>query len=176
MDFRPAASFRTVLHYTEKLRVIRRSAERAGRDPLAIVPAFVQACLIGDDAELAKILDAPLVKAVVFQLPADLLRTYGFDHPLGQNWRGIQDINPSLLTRERIVAMLEVVDPDSILAVLPHGTPKKIAGILRSYVEAGVRVARLLDYGGMAGLDFAARSAEKEREVEDELTKLVAAA
>lgn len=168
----PAGAY-TPEDYAAKLQAVRNSAERAGRDPLAIVPAFIQTCLIGDDAELAQILDAPLIKAFVMQIPAEIMRANGFEHPLGENWRGFQDINPSILTRERIVAMLAKVQPESILAVVPHGTPKQVARIVKSYVDAGLRVPKILDYGGMAGLKFAAQSAAKVREAEDELMRLV---
>jgi len=34
------------------------------------------------------------------QFPAAALKARGFDHPLGDHWQGIQDINPGLMTRE----------------------------------------------------------------------------
>jgi phthiodiolone/phenolphthiodiolone dimycocerosates ketoreductase len=159
--------------YASKLGVIRDAAERADRDPMAIVPAFIITCLIGDDEELAEILEAPLVKAFVLQIPARVMKDHGFDHPLGDDWRGIQDINPGLLSREKILAMLEKVDPESILAIVPHGSPKKIARIVKDYTDAGLRVPKILDYSGMAGLKFSARSVQKVREAEDELMRLV---
>jgi len=160
--------------YAAKLKVVRDSAERAGRDPLAIVPAFIQTCLIGnDDAELAEIVNAPLVKALIMQISADILKARGFEHPLGENWRGYQDINPAILNRERIVAMLEKTRPEMILAVTPHGTPKQVARIVKSFVDAGLRVPKILDYSGMAGLKYSASSAQKVREAEDELLRLV---
>jgi len=155
--------------YAQKLGAVRASAERAGRDPLAIVPAFAWMCLIGDDAELAEILAAPLVKALVLQIPAEVLAARGFAHPMGPDWRGYQDIDPGTLTRERIVAMLRRVEPEALLAVLPHGSPQQIARVLKGYVEAGLRVPKILDYSGMAGLAYGARSAAKVREAEDEL-------
>ena len=161
--------------YAAKLGVIRASAERAGRDPMAIVPAFIMTCLIGDDSELAEILDAPLIKAYVLQIPAEIMRAHGFKHPLGENWRGYQDIDPGVLTRERILDMLAKVDVESILAIVPHGSPKKVARIVKGFVDAGLRVPKILDYGGMAGLKFGARSAERVRETEDELMRLVGA-
>lgn len=160
--------------YAAKLKIVRNAAEKAGRDPFAIEPAFVQFCLIGDDQELAQILDAPLVKALVMQIPADVLRERGFEHPLGESWRGMQDIDPGVLTRERIVAMLAKFEPEALLSVVPHGSPKQLARIIKGYVDAGLRVPKILDYGSMAGLKFAARSAEKVRETEDELMRLVA--
>jgi phthiodiolone/phenolphthiodiolone dimycocerosates ketoreductase len=161
--------------YANKLRAVRDSAERCGRDPLAIVPAFAWMCLIGDDAELAEILEAPLVKSLVLQIPAGILEARGFEHPMGPRWRGYQDIDPGVLTRERIVAMLKKVEPEALLAVLPHGSPRQIAQVLKGYVEAGLRVPKILDYSGMAGLAYGARSAEKVRQAEDELMRLTAA-
>jgi len=141
---------------------------------MAITAAFIWTCLIADsDTELAQILKAPLVKAYVLQIPAKIMRQFGFEHPLGDEWRGYQDINPEVLPRERILAMLSKVDPAAILAVVPHGTPQQIARTLKGYVEAGLQVPKILDYGGMAGLQFAARSAQKVREAEDELMRLV---
>jgi len=160
--------------YAAKLQTVRGAAERAGRDPLAIVPAFIMVCLMGDDSELAEILEAPLVKSYVMQIPAEIMKAHGFEHPLGEKWRGFQDISPGAFTRERIVSMLAKVDVESILAVVPHGSPQEIARIVKGYAEAGLRVPKLLDYSGMAGLKFAARSAQKVREAEDELMRLLA--
>ncbi len=161
--------------YADKLQVIRTSAERAGRDPMAIVPASIMFCLIGDDAELAEIMEAPLVKALVMQIPAEEMKKRGHKHPLGENWRGMQDINPGTMPRERFLSMLEKFDPEGLLSVVLHGTPKKMAQIFKDYADAGMRVPKILDYSGMAGLKYSARSAEKVRETEDEFMKLVEA-
>ena len=159
--------------YAEKLKLIRESADRAGRDPTAIVPAFIITCLIGDEAELAEIVQAPLIKAYVMQIPAAVMRQYGYEHPLGPDWRGYHDIDPRLLTRDKILALLAKVDVQSILDIVPHGTPKQVARIVKGYCDAGLRVPKILDYGGMAGLEYAARSPQKVREAEDELMRLV---
>lgn len=159
--------------YAAKLKALRVAAERAGRDPMSIVPAMVQACLIGDEAELAEILQAPLVKAFVLQVPADVLKSHGFEHPMGPDWRGIHDLDPGLLTRDKIVALLERIDVRSILAVMPHGTPDQIAQTLKAYADAGMCVPKILDYGSMAGLKFAATSAVKVEQAEDALARLL---
>lgn len=69
--------------------------------------------------------------------------------------------------------MLKKVNVEALLAIVPHGTPQQIARTLKGYVEAGLRVPKILDYGGMAGLNYAARSARKVRDAEDELLRLV---
>src|SRR4029077_19862050 len=60
----PAGAF-TPEDYAAKLAAIHRSAEKADRDPAAIVAAITQICLIGDDDEIATMLEAPLVKAII---------------------------------------------------------------------------------------------------------------
>lgn len=169
----PAGAW-TPEEYANKLKIVRNSAERAGRDPMAIVPASIQTCLISDDdAELAEILKAPLVKAWVMQPSAEALRKFGFEHPLGENWRGYQDINPAAMTRERILDMLEKTNVEAIRKIIPCGTPKEVARRLKGFGDAGMRVVKIMDYGGMAGLKFSARSAQKVREAEDELMRIV---
>ena len=159
--------------YAQKLARVRGSAERAGRDPMAITPCFIQVCVMGgDDTALAQILDAPLVKSFLLQVSAELLGSFGFDHPMGEGWRGFHDIDPAVLTRDRIVDFLDRVEPEMILAVVPHGTPKQVAQTVKEYVDAGLRVPKILDYGAMAGLDHAAASADNVRAAEDDLIAL----
>jgi phthiodiolone/phenolphthiodiolone dimycocerosates ketoreductase len=160
--------------YARKLGMLRESAERAGRDPMAITPCFILFSLVAeDDAELAEILKAPLVKAIILQVDAKEVIKRGFTHPMGENWRGIHDLDPGKLTREMIVDILDRTDPEAILALVPHGTPKQVAKTYKSYYDAGMRVPKVLDYSGMAGLKFAARSAEKVRQTEDEYMRLI---
>ncbi|KRD09829.1 luciferase [Mycobacterium sp. Root265] len=155
--------------YAGQLACIRESAERAGRDPQAITPAKMVVCLIGEPDELNAILQRPLVKSLVLQLTADALAAAGHRHPMGERWRGIQDIDPRVLTRDRLLRLFEDVDPAAILSVVPHGTPKQVAGQIAEFGEAGARVVSVLDYSGMAGQAYAAESARKVREVEDAL-------
>lgn len=168
----PAGAW-TPEHYAEMLGAVRRSAERAGRDPMAITPCFVQVCLIGeDDAAIERIVRAPLVASFLLQVSAEVLRRFGFDHPMGADWGGFHDINPVTMTRERILDFLGRVNPEAILALVPHGTPTEVARIIKSYVDAGLRVPKILDYSTMAGLEFGAASAANVRRTEDELLAL----
>jgi phthiodiolone/phenolphthiodiolone dimycocerosates ketoreductase len=159
--------------YAEKLAAVRKSAEQAGRDPMAITPCFIQICILAkDDTALAEMVQAPLIKALLLQFSAETLRGFGLEHPMGPRWRGFQDIDPATLTRDRIVDFLGRVHPEMILAVVPHGTPKQVAHIVKCYVDAGLRVPKILDYGAMAGSAYSAGSAENVRDAEDELLAL----
>lgn len=159
--------------YGQMLAAVRRSAERAGRDPMAITPGFVQVCLIGkDDDAIDRIVRTPLVSSFLLQVSAPVLRRFGFEHPMGEDWGGFHDIDPATMTRERIIEFLSRVDPEAILAVVPHGTPEQVAHTVKSYVDAGLRVPKILDYSTMAGLEFSAESAANVRRAEDELSNL----
>jgi phthiodiolone/phenolphthiodiolone dimycocerosates ketoreductase len=158
--------------YASQLARIREAAEQAGRDPEAITPAKMVVCLIGEPDELSEIMRRPLVKSLVLQLTADALAATGHRHPMGERWRGIQDIDPRVLTRARLLDLFEEVDPVAILSVVPHGTPGQVANQIAAFGEAGAQVVSVLDYSGMAGQVFAAESARKVREVEDALLRL----
>ncbi len=137
--------------YAEKLTTLRAAAERAGRDPDAITPALIITCFVGDDDELAEVVEAPLVKAYVMQIPATVMRAHGHEHPLGDDWRGFHDIDPSSMTRERVLDMLARTDPQAILDVVPHGSPQRDRpppGRVLRRRAAGAEDPRLLRDGG----------------------------
>ena len=159
--------------YHQKLSVVREAAERADRDPDAITPAVTQICLIGDDDEIAEMLQAPMVKAIILLVTAQDLRRFGYEHPMGPRWRGVQDFDPVRLSREKIIEFCEQVDTRSITDVFPCGTPKQVAHKVKGFCDAGMRVFKLMEYGSIAGLRFSARSADKVRETEDEILRLV---
>jgi phthiodiolone/phenolphthiodiolone dimycocerosates ketoreductase len=159
--------------YAKKLKIVRDAADRARRDPMAIVPAHTIMCLIGDEEELAEIVQAPLVKSVILMITAKDLRQFGYAHPMGAEWRGILDFDPVRLSRDRILEFCANVDTQAILDILPCGSPKRVASRLKAYCDAGMRVFKVLDYGAMAGARFAANSAQKVRETEDILMAMV---
>jgi phthiodiolone/phenolphthiodiolone dimycocerosates ketoreductase len=170
-----AAGLRNPDDYAQKLKAVRDSAERAGRDPMAIVPANISTCLIAEnDAELAEIIQAPLLRAWTMNIDGPTMRALGYEHPLGDSWRGYQDITPAALPRERVLDLVKRANPEAILKLRPCGTPKQVARILKGYVDAGLRVPKILNYAGMAGLKYGARAAQRVRETEDELMRLAA--
>jgi phthiodiolone/phenolphthiodiolone dimycocerosates ketoreductase len=80
-----------------------------------------------------------------------------------------------VLTRDKITEFCAAMDPQAIVDIFPCGTPKQVARKLKGFCEAGVRVYKIMGYGGMAGLRFSATSEQKVRETEDELQRLLEA-
>ena len=167
----PAGSY-TPEDYAAKLKVILDTAEAAGRDMTHFVPALTQISLIGDEGEIAEMLERPMVKSIVLMLTAQDLAKFGYQHPMGAEWRGIQDFDPVKLSREAIIRFCEEVDTQAIRDIFPVGTPQEVARKFKGLADAGMRVFKVLDYGGMAGAKFAATSAAKVRETEDEVLRL----
>jgi phthiodiolone/phenolphthiodiolone dimycocerosates ketoreductase len=161
-------------HYAEHLGIIHQAAEEAGRDPAAITPIFMCPAFIGNDDELEELLSAPLVKSYVLQIEAANLRSVGFEHPMGPVWKGIHDLDPAKLTRDVVLDMLAKTTPEMLKAWVPHGSPEKVAAYYKQYADAGAKVIKILDYGGMAGLKFGARSAQMTRAAEDALLAMCA--
>ena len=167
----PAGSY-TPEDYAAKLKVILDAGDAAGRDMAHFVPALTQICLIGDEGELEEILAAPMVRSIILMLTAQDLKHFGYEHPMGPDWRGIMDFDPVKLSREKMIKFCEEMDPQSIRDIFPVGTPKQVAAKFKGMADAGMRVFKVLDYGGMAGMKYGAKSAEKVRQVEDEILKL----
>jgi len=168
----PAGAY-TPEDYAAKLKVIHEAAEAADRDPMAITPAINQMCLIGEEDEIEAMLKAPMVKSIILMLTAKDLRQFGYDHPMGPDWRGILDFDPAKLTRERMLKFCEELDTQSIRDIFPCGTPKQVAQKVKGFCDAGLRVFKLMEYGSMAGLEFSRSSARKVMETENEILALV---
>jgi phthiodiolone/phenolphthiodiolone dimycocerosates ketoreductase len=153
--------------YAAKLGTLRQAANEAGRQAEDIVPAYMIACLLGEPDEVREIVRQPMVKAFALQLTGESFRRNGFSHPLGDGWRGILDLEPDKFSREDLLSFIDEVDEQAILSLVPHGTPAQVVRSVREYADAGVRVATIIDYGGMAGLRFAEGSAARLRQLED---------
>ena len=129
--------------------------------------------LLGEADEIREMVKQPLLKAFALQMTGESFRELGYRHPFGDQWRGIQDLEPDKLRRDDLLSFIDQVDENAFLALVPHGTPKEVARQIKAYADAGVRVMTLLDYGGMAGLKFAAKSAARLRELEAETLRLM---
>lgn len=158
--------------YAAKLKVILDHGDSVGRDMSHFVPALTQICLVGDEEEVAEMLQQPMVKSIILMQTAKDLEQFGYKHPMGDSWRGIHDFDPVRLSREKIIEFCDALDTQAIRDIFPVGTAKEVAAKFKGFAEAGMRVFKVMDYGGMAGAKFAAKSAAKVREVEDEVLRL----
>ncbi len=169
----PAGTY-TPEDFAEKLKVILDAGDAVGRDMSHFTPALTQICLIGEPDETAEMLEQPMIKSIILMQTAKDLKQFGHEHPMGPDWRGIHDLNPAVLTRERMIKFCEELDTQAIRDIFPVGTPKEVALKVKGFIDAGVQVYKLMEYGSMGGAKFSATSAAKMREAEDEIQKLCA--
>lgn len=167
----PAGTY-TPEDYATKLKVILDAGDAVGRDMSHFVPALTQICLIGDEEECTEMLQQPMVKSIILMQTAKDLEQFGYKHPMGDTWRGIHDFDPVRLSREKIIEFCDALDTQAIRDIFPVGTVKEVAAKFKGFADAGMRVFKVMDYGGMAGAKFAAKSAQKVIEVEDEILRL----
>ncbi|MEO6093424.1 MAG: LLM class flavin-dependent oxidoreductase [Novosphingobium sp.] len=167
----PAGAY-TPEDYAAKLKVILNAGDAAGRDMSGFVPAITQISIVGEEDEVEEMLATPMVKSIILMLTARDLEQFGYHHPMGPDWRGIIDFDPVKLSRDKIIRFCDEVDTQAIRDIFPVGTPSEVARSFKGMADAGMRVFKVLDYGGMAGLKYGARSAEKVRQVEDEVLRL----
>jgi phthiodiolone/phenolphthiodiolone dimycocerosates ketoreductase len=113
-----------------------------------------------------------MVKSNILMQTAKDLEQFGYKHPMGDSWRGIHDFDPVRLSREKIIEFCNALDTQAIRDIFPVGSVKEVAAKFKGFVDAGMRVFKVMDYGGMAGAKFAAKSAQKVIEVEDEVLRL----
>lgn len=170
----PAGSY-TPEDFAAKLKTILDAGDAVGRDMSHFTPALTQICLIGEEDEIDEMLKQPMVKSIIAMLNAKDVAQFGYEHPMGPDWHGIMDFDPHVLTRERMIQFCQDLDTQMIRDIFPVGSPKQVAAKIKGFIDAGVRVYKLMEYGGMGGLRFSANSAAKVRETEDEIQKLVAA-
>jgi len=167
----PAGTY-TPEDFAAKLKVILDAGDAVGRDMSHFTPALTQICLIGEPDETAEMLEQPMVKSIILMQNAEDLRQFGHEHPMGPDWRGIHDLNPAVLTRERMIQFCDELDTQAIRDIFPVGTPKEVALKIKGFVDAGVQVYKLMEYGAMGGAKFSATSAAKVKETEDEIQRL----
>jgi phthiodiolone/phenolphthiodiolone dimycocerosates ketoreductase len=171
----PVGQTRLGLGTAQQLGAMREAAERAGRDPMAISTAAIIVCLIGETREELEIIARqPLVKSYILQMRGDFVAKFGYRHPLGDDWKGFHDLHTRVLTRDVVTDVLGQIEPQMVLDCIPNGTPREMAGLMKGYIEAGLQVPNFLDYGGMAGKDYSARSAQNVRAAEGEMMRLLA--
>ena len=145
------------------------SAEEAGRDPLAIVPAKMVVCLLGEPDELREIARAAAGALARAAADGGEPPRPGLRPPDGRRaGAGSRTSSPASCPASACSRLFDEVDADAILSVGPaRHARRRSPGTIAALHEAGLRVASILDYSGMAGQEFAARSAAKVRETED---------
>lgn len=126
--------------YATSLAKIRQAAKTVGRDGRLIVPGAQMLMVVGrTESEARKYLDSKIMRFLALLAPAYLWRKNGFDHPFGEDFRGLIDFIPAEYPVDQIEAALTSVPVDVVADHVLWGTPGMVREQLEDYVDAGLR-------------------------------------
>jgi len=114
-------------------------AREAGRDPNTMTRSIFFAPLLARNAQAAEELaHQPMVHAMMLTQPGTAWSAVGAEHPLGRDFAGFSELDPAVLTVERLADFGRHMPIDLIAQLIPLGRAEDIVDRLSPFVEAGV--------------------------------------
>ncbi len=136
--------------YAKRLEVIRTAASDAGRDPMAITPAFwipVVAAANRDDVDAA--LDTTAVSAWALNGPAEFYAHHGAVHPMGADFAGMQDHVAFTIDERTILEKAAQVPLEVVKGMMLTGTVDDVLAQAAVWRDHGVRHIVVVNFGPM---------------------------
>jgi phthiodiolone/phenolphthiodiolone dimycocerosates ketoreductase len=132
--------------YAQRLGVVRRAAESAGRDPATVLAGFNTPVFLADVHERAHAMMASHASCqLTLALDETFFAAIGREHPLGLR-HGTTDYVPEWLTEDELRrAFARAPDPMLAHDFVLHGTSEDVARQLRAYEDAGLEYFAPLD-------------------------------
>jgi phthiodiolone/phenolphthiodiolone dimycocerosates ketoreductase len=136
--------------YAEKLAVVRRAADAAGRDPSSIVPALQAFIVVGrSEAAARELLGSRPVRYSSLLVSDEVWQRHGLTHPLGEGFRGMIDLVPPRLSRAELEEAMRSVPVDLLAEEAVWGTPDQVVTKVRALAQAGLRHIVLVPLSAM---------------------------
>jgi phthiodiolone/phenolphthiodiolone dimycocerosates ketoreductase len=159
--------------YAEKLAVVRKAAEGAGRDPGAVTPSMLAYVLCAPDEEtLEHLCEQPLTRllfAAVSIAPETYAR-YGSTSPF-EGGSGFHSYVPTLVSREEALRVASHIPNGIVRDATLHGTPEQIADKIKGYAQAGLEDVILWNITAFADPALAGYSFRSMRRVRELLAE-----
>ena len=126
--------------YGQQLNDLRAAASDAGRDPMSITPAGIRFILTGrSQDEIDEILDSDLVKLFVLNSSAKDWERHGAQHPMGPDFKGVQDLIPQLIDEESALKYAAMAPRGLVKELFAVGMPDEIVDQLSLFRDNGMR-------------------------------------
>lgn len=130
----------TAEHYAQRLAVARTAAERADRDPDAIVPGIYLYAVIHEDHDVAvKALEGLLLRVQALAGNSEVFAQAGLEHPLGPGFAGLRDFIPEWVETTTVRNAANDLPAAGAQHFVVHGTPAEVVAHLKPFVDVGVR-------------------------------------
>ena len=152
--------------YSEKLKLVRAAADKAGRDPASIEAAYQMYTVVADDHEAAhRILSSPLAGAMALVATSSQWEKAGREHPFGSNFEGLRDYVPEWYSKEELQKAVAQFDVDVIHDTVLHGTSDEVLSMIEPYVDAGLEHAVFANLAPLAGIEYVPAAQEGLKKV-----------
>ncbi|MFX1340481.1 MAG: LLM class flavin-dependent oxidoreductase, partial [Promethearchaeota archaeon] len=145
--------------YKEKLGILRKFTQKAGRNIDEITPGIILGVITDEEREeVDKMLKNPITKNTLIPLYHEDFKPYGLSHPLGENIDGTLEFIPTHYDQESMLQILEKIPPKMCHDFYLNGSPDEIIGQIENYAKVGVKHIILFNVSILCGLKYIPRS------------------
>jgi phthiodiolone/phenolphthiodiolone dimycocerosates ketoreductase len=126
--------------YARGLEAVRTAATNAGRDPMSVTPAAWLFVVTGRSPdEVDETLASDAARAMALNIPADMWRSHGVEHPLGHDFSGGQDLVPQTFDEQTVLSYARQVPVSLLKDTLLTGTPEEVIAQAAEWRDHGLR-------------------------------------
>ncbi len=145
--------------YKVKLGILRKFAQKAGRNMDEITPALIMGVITDEERdEVDKMLKNPITKNTLIPLYHEDFKPYGLSHPLGENIDGTLEFIPTHYDKDSMLQILEKIPTKMCRDFYLSGTPDEVIGQIENYAKVGVKHIILFNISILCGLKYIPRS------------------
>jgi phthiodiolone/phenolphthiodiolone dimycocerosates ketoreductase len=144
--------------FAAKVRTIRETAERCGRDPDSLrIYAFLCSFMMEDEELLDAALDHPLAKwNSLINGPAEAFRSRGLAHPIGGDFNYMRDVIPEWYSARDFYDITSRTPREAAKVFNFYGTADQVIARLDPFLEQGITDVLFYNTAGMAGSEYMA--------------------
>jgi phthiodiolone/phenolphthiodiolone dimycocerosates ketoreductase len=126
--------------YARGLEAVRTAASDAGRDPMSVTPAAVLCVITGRSRdEVDETLNSHAAKAFALNIPGEMWASHGVQHPLGDDFAGIQDLVPQTFDEQTVLSYTKRVPVSLLKEAVLTGTPEDVIEQAAEWRDHGLR-------------------------------------
>jgi phthiodiolone/phenolphthiodiolone dimycocerosates ketoreductase len=125
--------------YRQRLAVIQGAAREAGRRLENFTATHTMLVALGDNREqvLERAMKSRVCAAMALGAPAEVWRSHGLTHPLGDRHGGFLDLVPSRVTAEEVDRAAASMSPELLLTLMYAGSVEQICNEAAALADAG---------------------------------------
>jgi phthiodiolone/phenolphthiodiolone dimycocerosates ketoreductase len=135
--------------YAEQIQLLRRAAEKAGRDPNEVSAVLaITAVIASSEGEVEEMCNNVALRwdAAAMLTHTEPWRRAGFQNPLGDDWSYSRDLIPMDWSREDALNIANQVPPEAVRAMRVCGTPDSVAKQIEPWLETGMTHLLIVNY------------------------------